>query len=392
MSNRDEHAEVDEMRCTYMYLLVVVVIAISVASASFIFIGCSSEKKPTKVGVVLPLTGDAAAYGQSAQRAINLAFQNYNALHTSDGKSITPVFEDSRAEPAAGVAAARKLITSDRVPIIVGGMASSVTLAIAPIANQDSVVLLSPASSAPSITKAGEYVFRVCASDDIEGRQLAEFAINHFKGHEAAIAYINNDYGVGIKDVFSEIYADSGGKVVATESFEQGSTDFRSLLAKIKSNDPDVLVIVGYKELGQLLKQAHELDINCQVLSTVMFEDPSIIKVAGVAADRVIYSTRSYDPTSDDKATATFVAEYKAKYGATPDIYAALAFDAANLVVDALKSGAISGTDIMQYLLTVKGRPGASGEITFDANGDVIGQARFKTVRNGKFVDMDATN
>lgn len=353
-------------------------------------VGCAKKEKEIKVGAILPLTGDGAKYGTASQKSIELALEEINGAGGIKGRKIRVNYEDSQGLPRIGVSAIQKLITTDKVPAVIGGLFSSVTLAIAPVAEQNKVVILSPTSSAPQITDAGDYVFRNCASDIFEGAIMGTFAFDELGFKQVAILYINNDYGVGIRDVFKKGFTAKGGIVILEETFDQGTTDFRTQLAKIKGSNAQAIYIVGYKELGQLLKQAKEIGITSQFLSTVMFEDPEIIKNAGGAAEGVIYSTRAYDPESKEGATYDFVSRFEEKYNETPDIFAALSYDAMKILALAIKQEGFASDEIRNALYGIKHYPGLVGDTSFDENGDVIQPAVIKTVKDGRFIKFSA--
>jgi len=344
------------------------------------------DSKEITVGAILPLSGDGAKYGVSARKAIDLVFSETNNEGGINGKKVSVVYEDSRGVGKDGVSAMQKLITVHDTPVVIGGLFSSVTLAVAPVAERNRVVLLSPTSSAPKITDAGDYIFRNCASDVFEGKVMADAAFQKLNIQKIAILYINNDYGIGIIDVFKKTFASNGGQVVAEEAFARGAVDFRSQLTKIAALQADGIYIVGYKELGHLLKQAHELGIKTQFMSTVMFEDPEILSVAGNAGEGVIYSARAYDPNSDEPHIKEFVTAFKQRYGGEPDIFAAYAYDAARILVQAMKEGGLSSDEIRDYVYSIRDFPGVTGITSFDEKGDVSQPAYLKTVRDGQFV------
>lgn len=362
-----------------------IIVAI-VALATIIPISCKKEPKEIKIGAILPLTGDAAKYGEASKNAIALFIDELNASGGIKGKKIKVIYEDDQADPKLGVSAFQKLVTTDKVPVIIGPLPSSVTLAIAPLAEKSKVVILSPASSSPAITNAGDYIFRTVASDLLEGTALANFVYNELKLKKVAIIYINNDFGIGLSNSFSNRFEELGGKIVTVESFEQSATDFRSQLSKIKTLNPQAIYMVGYKEMGNILKQAAELGIKTQFLSFAMFEDPEILKIAGKAAEGLIYSYRSFDPKSSEEVVKKFANNYKSKYGVEPDIFAGLSFDAARILALAIEKGGSNADGIKSALYMVKNFPGVTGEITFDKNGDVTGAISIKTVRQGKFI------
>ncbi len=161
---------------------VLLIISIVVASFMVFSFGCAKkEEKEIKIGAILPLTGDAAQYGQSAKKGMELAVNEINERGGIDNKKIKLIIEDRQGQVKDGVAAFRKLITVEKVPIIIGELLSSITLAIAPLANENKVVILSPASTAPKITEAGDYIFRNVASDIVEGQIMAEYAFKKLK-------------------------------------------------------------------------------------------------------------------------------------------------------------------------------------------------------------------
>lgn len=362
---------------------IVIVVALSIM---LIVTQTKKEAEEINIGAILPLTGDGGKYGDASKKGIELALDEINASGGVKGKRIKMIYEDTQGDPKFGVSAMQKLVTVDKVIVVIGGLFSSVTLAVSPIANQNKVVLLSPASSSPKITNAGDYIFRNCASDIFEGSIIGKHAFAELGFKKVAILYINNDYGVGIRDVFKREFMSRGGTVTSEESFEQGATDFRTQLTKIKGSEPEAIYMVGYKELGQLLKQAKELGITSQFLSTVMFEDPEIVKIAGGAAEGVIYSSRAYDTESKEGVTYDFVRRFKQKYNETPDIFAGLSYDAMKILALAMERGGFNSDGIKGALYGIKHYPALVGDTSFDENGDVIQPAVIKTVKGGKFV------
>ncbi len=350
--------------------------------------GCKKQPEEIKIGAILPLTGEAAKYGDAAKKGIDLAIEEINSAGGIKGKKVQAVYEDSQGDPKLGVAAMHKLVTVDKVSTAIGDLFSSVTLAIAPLANKNKIVLLSPASSSPKITDAGDYIFRNCPSDVYEGSIMANYAYNKLGYRNVVLLYINNEYGVGIKDVFKKNFSEKGGVVVAEETFDQNATDFRSQLTKIKKATSEAIYLVGYKEMGYILKQAKEIGIRTQFLSTVMFEDPEILKIAKNAAEGVIYSASAFDPKSENTVIQNFVKSFEEKYNQVPDIFAGLSYDATKIMSIAITQGGYSGEGIKTAMYNVKNYPGVAGETSFDANGDAILSPIIKQVKNGKFVPI----
>ncbi len=339
-----------------------------------------------KVGVILPLTGDAAAYGRSARDGMDLAFKHLNTLGGIRGRQIEPIYEDSRADPTTAATAFIKLATVDKVSVVLGPMTSSEVLAIAPMAERYKVVLFTPTASAPAITHAGDYVFRNLASDLSDGIAMARFAYQKLKLTTAGICYTNNDFGVGLRDAFTQEFTRLGGILMISEALAVSATDFRVQIEKVKQAHPQALFLVGGREMSRFLKQAKELALVVQILSIAVFEDPEILSVAGEAAENAYFTYRSFDPTTRTDVVATFVRDFKASYGRDPDFYAASSFDAVCILATAIKDHGENSTQIKIGLYAIKDFPGVTGTTTFDENGDVVKPIGIKMVKNREFV------
>jgi branched-chain amino acid transport system substrate-binding protein len=364
--------------------IAVVVIALIVGGV--VYFTRPGGAQEIKIGAILPLTGDAGVYGTWAKQGIDLAVEEVNAEGGTNGKKIKVIYEDDQCQPEKAVSAINKLVKIDRVPIIIGALCSSATLAISPIANNTKTVIISPGSSSPKISEAGDYVFRNWPSDSFEGRAMAEFAYNTLQARRIAVLYINNEYGLGVKDVFTKRFEELGGFIIAVESYEQGATDFRTQLAKVGTGNPDAIYLPGHtNEIGQILRQAKEMGIRSQFLSVVAFESPTTLQIAGDAAEGVFYTTPAFDPESKDQLIQAFQQAYTKRYGKPAETFAATAYDALKIVVLAIKRGGYNSDGIKRELYNIQNYPGISGITTFDRNGDVIKPAMIKTVRNGKF-------
>jgi len=269
---------------------------------------------------------------------------------------------------------------------VIGDIVSSVTLAVAPIAEKNQVVLLAPTASAPAITNAGDFVFRIWPSDLAEGREIATFAAKAaFK--RVGILYMQNDYGLSIKDVFTKTLTGAGGVVTVALGYKPDESDFRSYLGRLADGKPDAIYLVSYYKDGALaLKQARELGITTQFLGTTAVEDPKLLEIAGTAAEGLIYPLATgYDAESSDPAVQSFRSRYLERYKTEPDWVPAQTYDALKLIAHAIEAGGVTGPAIQKALASVKGFHGVTGDITFDANGDVIKPVTIKIVKNGRF-------
>ena len=335
----------------------------------------------------MPLTGDAAIWGQNDKEGMDLAAEEINKSNKLKGKKVKIIYEDSEALPQKAVSAFKKLVDIERVTTIIGDIASSPTFAIAPLAHQNEIVLLSPGATAPKLSESGPFFFRIWNSDAEEGDKIADFAFYRLNLKKIAIFYINNDYGKGLKDIFFLEYEKRGGHISMFESFQQNDTDYKAQLNKIRIDNPDAIYLVGYpKEIPLILRQIKEMGIKKQILGSVAFEDPGIAELAKDASEGVIYPY-PIDPDPSSPTVSNFIDSFRKKYNKSPGIGANAGYDAVNMIIKAIElSGGAKGEDIKNGLNMIKDYHGASGVMEFDKNGDVHKPIGFKIIRDGKFV------
>lgn len=345
--------------------------------------GCTkNEDKVIKIGVVLPLTGSAAVWGENSKMGLDIALEEVNAAGGVKGKKIKLLIEDSQSDSAKAVSSLQKLISTDKISVVIGDIASSSVLAMAPIAEKAKVVLLSPGASNPDISKAGEYIFRNWQSDALEGEIDAKFAIDRLKYKNMAILYVNNAYGTGLMTVFEEVFQKMGGEITISESFEQGATDMRPQLNKIRDSKVDAIYLPGYPpEMAILLRQAKEIGIRTPFISVQAFDDPQILKTAKGASEGVVYSVPKPGDLSNS-VVKNFVDKYKQKFNRDPGVTSDTGYDALKIIVLAMNQSGTTGSEIQRQLLTLRDFPGAAGSTTFDKNGDVVKTFLFKKINN----------
>jgi branched-chain amino acid transport system substrate-binding protein len=342
-----------------------------------------------KIGFIGPLTGEAAIYGTSPKKGVDLAIEEINAQGGINGEKLELVAEDTKCDPKEAVNAINKLVNVDNIKFIIGGMCSSETLAAAPTAESNKVIMISPVSTNYKVSQAGDYIFRTVPSDALQGKKAAELAYQ--KGfRKAAILYVTtNDYGLGLEKVFKEEFSKLGGTVAISEGYAAGDSDFRTQLTKIKFANPDVLFTPSQMPGNDLIvKQAKELGIDFQIIGTETMQDEDFVKTVGSAADGIIFT--SFAEYKGAQADA-FSAKFKAKFGEEKTIYSDYAYDA----VYALEK-AMTACENVQDSVCVKTELyktdfiGATGPVGFDENGDVKGKdfAVFK-IENGQFVPYE---
>ena len=361
--------------------------------------GGASESKDIKVGGNFELTGGIATFGQSSANGVKLAFKEINAAGGVLGKQISFITADNKSEPSEATNAMTKLITQDKVVAVLGSVASSNTLAASPVAHSNKVPFISPTSTNPKVTvdngKVMEYAFRSCFIDPFQGTVMANFASKSLQAKTAAI-YIDNssDYSKGLAQFFEESFIKNGGKVVVKEAFLQKDQDFKATLTKIKAASPDVIFVPGYyEEVGKIVKQARELGITVPLLGGDGWDSPKLVEIAGAAALNNGYFSNHYSPEDKDPRVVKFVENYKKEYGQVPDALAALGYDAALMLADAIKrANSAEPAKIKDALAQTKNLQGVSGVITLDANHNPVKSAVVIEMKEGKQTFKEKVN
>ncbi len=380
------------------------ILLISLLVLVSLFAGCAQkqggeqttqvEKTPEeiKIGVLLPLSGNLAPFGQGMLKGAKVAEKELNDKGGVLGKKVKLVVEDTATDPNKAVEAARKLINVDEVQAIDGAAASSSTLAVAPLCEENHVVLVSPASTSPALTDAGDYIFRVVASDAFQGKVLADLAIQ--QGYKTAVTFvINNDYGIGLQDVFKKHFEEKGGKVVLQIQYDPGKGDYRTELQQVKDSGADMIMFVSYPEdASVILKQAMDLGIKQQWIAAEGIASEEIFKYEGMKEAMEGMLLTKPASSTDSPEYKHFYQLFKQMYpDEEPGIYADTTYDALMLIAKAIeKAGAYDGEKIKDALYEVsQGYKGASGDKTMDKNGDIIYQDyTILKAENGKFVEV----
>lgn len=377
------------MHTSRRYLMRTLVFALVLV---FPFAGCQNQQsggssESLEVGAILPLTGDNANYGTTARKGIDLAVQQINEAGGIEGREIQVTYKDTKAATRTGVNVTQQLVNVDGVPAIIGGIVSGVTLAAAEVAERNEVVLISPTASSPDLSDAGEYIFRNFPSDAFEGRVMAKFMRSRDVSN-VAIIQLRNDYGAGVASVFKEEFQNRGGKVGVHERYSEDATQFRPIVEKVQAENPDAIYVIGYYAgAARIIKEVRESGLDQQVFSTTTVEDPQFLEVGGEAVEGVIYPLASgYDENSQQPAVQRFQKGFQEMHGESPGFVAAQAYDCVYLIKRAIENGGgFTGPAIQKGMAQIEGFEGATGEITFDAKGDVQKNLTMKVVRDGKF-------
>ncbi|MGB9798311.1 MAG: ABC transporter substrate-binding protein [bacterium] len=348
---------------------------IAVVVIAFLFSGCAKkqEEKTIKIGVILPLTGLQSTFGQSVRKGVDLALEEINKSGGILGKQVECIIEDDESKSDEAQTVAMKLLTKDKVKLVIGEVVSSSTLAIAPLCQRYKIPLITPSATNVDVTKTGDFIFRTCFTDDFQGSALARFAIENLKAKRAAILKdVKSDYSLGLASAFSKTFKEMGGEVVNEQAYAAGDTDFRTQLTSIKASNPDLVFIPGYyTEVGLIIRQARELSLKAILLGGDGWDSPKLIEIAGASAEGTYYGTH-FSPQEKELRVQEFVSSFKKKYNEEPDALAALGYDTLRLVADAIRrAGTTDGEKVREQLARTTDFKGVTGDITIDQNRNV---------------------
>src|ERR1051326_5773414 len=357
-----------DTRLRASWLLGIVAVALIAAGAWLVVrygsggSGSGPQSGDLQIGVVLPLTGNYAEYGQNALPALHLAADD---LNKAGGANVVLLVQDDQAQPKQAVSSLQKLIHVDGVRFVIGGFTSASSIAMYPIAQDAGVLMFSYSTSTPSLTKNTPLFFRNWPADTAQAQVFAEQTLKRFKKPTCNVLYSNSEYGVNAHTLFAAAYGALGGKIPVQESYEPNATDYHAQINQFLAHPADCLWLFGYySEMGQFLRQARELGLRPQFFGQEGIEGQQLLDIAGDAANGLIYFVPAFDPNSP--AAAQFVTAYKAKTGHQPEIFAAHAYDALHILVDAIRKAGPDPQKVAAQLVTVKGYPGVAGITSLD--------------------------
>lgn len=357
--------------------------------------GCGGGEKKAdtiKVGANLEMTGGSASYGISSKNAIELAFKEINEKGGINSKQLELVVADNKSEAAEATNAMQKLVSQDNVVAVIGPNLSSSVIAASAINNSAKVLDIAPMATNPYVTvdqasgKTKDFNYRTCFIDPFQGTVMAKFATAELGVGNAAILIDNSsDYAKGLAQFFKENFVKEGGAVTAEESYLQKDTDFKATLTKIKATNPDFLYVPGYyQEVGLIVKQARELGMNMPIAGGDGWDSAKMPEIAGAAALNNTYFSSLYSPDDSSDINKNFVAAYEKAYGQKPDVFAALSYDSALLVAEAIKNaGSTEPAKISEAMAKINGFSGVSGSVTFDDKHNPVKSAVILEYKDG---------
>lgn len=346
-----------------------------------------TDDQPILIGEVGSLTGAEATFGVSTHHGVEMAIEEANAAGGVKGRKVAVRVYDDQSKPEEAANAVTRLIAQDKVKLILGEVASSNSLAMAPKAQEAKVPMITPASTNPAVTEKGDYIFRVCFIDPFQGYVMAKFARDTLKLEKVAVLKDNkSDYSLGLTEVFTKKFPELGGKITAVESYSKGDSDFRSQLTRIRGQKPQAIYVPGYySDVGIIAKQAKELGLKVPLMGGDGWDSPKLFELAGSNLDGSYFSNH-YSPENPDPLVQKFLTDYKKKHGSVPDAMAALGYDATRVAIDAMKRATdLSGAALRDAIGQTKNFPGVAGTITLDDKRNAVKPAVVMQVVDSKY-------
>ncbi|MCW2240098.1 ABC transporter substrate-binding protein [Azospirillum canadense] len=327
-----------------------------------------------KIGMVEPLTGSVAYNGKSVVEGAKLAVEEMNAAGGILGKKIELVIEDGQCTPANSVNAVEKLVQKDKVAALVGAFCSSATAAIMPVAQKYKIPLVTGVSSQASLTEQGNpYFFRAAETDALMAKAFAKILANDLKLTKVAYIGVNDDWGRGGVEEFSRDLSALGAKSVLTEYFDHGTTDFFTLLTKLRAAKPDGVFVAAETQDGSILvKQIREMGLDAKVFGVGSWATADFINLTGSAAEG-IHAAVPYASSMDAPRNQTFVKSYEAKYRVKPGKYGAAGYNALNITAQAIARAGNTDAEAIRAALAKTQYEAPNGVYRFTEKGQAYG-------------------
>ncbi|MCE9571776.1 MAG: ABC transporter substrate-binding protein [Deltaproteobacteria bacterium] len=344
---------------------------------------------PILIGHFASMSGAEATFGQSTDNGVRLAMEERNAAIDAGklkGRKIEVKTLDDQGKTQEAGTAVNRLINEDHVVAILGEVASGLSLAGGAVAQHYSVPMISPSSTNPQVTQVGDMIFRVCFLDEFQGKVMAKFAKDELKATKVAILFDQSQpYSQGLADFFEKPFTEAGGTIVTRQAYNSSNPDVSAQLSSVKEAAPDLVVLPGYyTQAANIARQARKLDITVPFLGGDGWDSSKLEEIGGDAVQGSYYSNH-YSPEEQSPVVQEFVKKYQAKYNQLPDGLAALGYDAANLLFQAIdKSPSLSGKDLAATIAASKDFVGVTGAITIDPNRDASKSAVVVQVDHGK--------
>lgn len=338
------------------------------------------------VGEYGSLTGSEATFGQSTHNGIVLAVDEFNAAGGLNGRKIKLITYDDRGQQQEAATVVTRLATQDKVVAILGEVASSLSIAGGQIAQRHGVPMISPSSTNPQVTEIGEMISRVCYIDPFQGKAAAQFVRQNLDLKTAAVLFNRQQaYSTGLADEFKAAFKKLGGEITTEQSYGNGDSDYSAQIAAIRDSKAEAIFIPGYyTDAANIALQARKAGVTVPLIGGDGWDSAELAKIGGEAVEGAYFSNH-YAPDQDSAAVKDFVAKYQARFKDTPDALAALGYDAAGLLFDAMKrADSLSGKDLSAAINATKDFKGVTGTISIDEQRNASKPVVIVQVRNGK--------
>ncbi|MDD4299147.1 MAG: ABC transporter substrate-binding protein [Methanomicrobium sp.] len=334
-----------------------------------------------KIGAILPLSGSMKTYGIEIQQGIEMAVEDLNSAGGIRGKKIKVEYFDNIGSENLAVFGFKKF-ADDNIPVIIGPVSSNIALVLSPLAEELKTVLISPTATNPGLSDYKNYVFRTISSDIYQGKGIAKVLPTlHPEIKTASVIYINTDYGTGLKDSFEDWFPKTGRDVVLSESYEQGETDYFSLLKKVKEAHSDAVVLIGtVEDATTILKNADEMNLDTVWFCSEGLINEEIPESVGEYSEGICALMQSSQIQSKE-----FIRRYKQRYNKTVDWPVTYGYDTTMVIAEALSASDYSGESISKALKYIR-HLGLCGPKVFDENGDIPPAYDIMRIENGSWV------
>lgn len=338
-----------------------------------------------KIGFNVPLTGFAAADGQSALHGAELAVDQVNAGGGINGDMLELVIYDDQASPKEAAPLAIKMITQDEIVAGVSGSYSGSTRAAATIFSENNVPYISAYAIHPDITRAGDYVFRTSFMGEVQGRAGAKLIGEMLGKKRVSMITLNNDFGISLANGFKEKAADFGIEIISEYEYSIKDREFGAIVSKIKSDNPDAIYASGYFfTAGPLVSQLRAAGVDQPIIGQEGYDGQKFIEIAGAASEGVMITT-SLDRDSNDPTTKSFIDGFSAKAGYPADMVGASAHTAILVLADAISRSGSTDKASLRDAIAATNLKASTGQISFNALGEVKKDVQVQIVRDGNW-------
>lgn len=326
-----------------------------------------SDSDTIRIGGLAPLTGDAASYGVAVNNAIQMAVEDINANGGIDGKQIKYIYYDEKGDTTEATNAYNKLVQDDKVVAIIGDVTTKPTLAVAQTSQQDNIPIITATATAAEVTLTGPNIFRACFTDPFQGELMASYASEKLGATKVAVlSDMADDYSSGIAEAFVAKAEELGMQVVADEKYQDGDVDFKSQLTNIKGQNPDVLFLpVYYEDLRLISAQAKEVGVTAQLCGADGWDSVLTDNFDSSVLNGGVFCSQ-YSTESTDERVQNFISAYKEKYEMDPNMFAVLAYDATNMMAQAISDAGSTDSQAIIDAMAALEYDGLTGRMTFD--------------------------